>query len=505
MKPAGKLIPGLTALCLYLAPLGAPAQQLEPRADIVRAAAQSVVRISADSCLSSDGSQNGSRVGSGFVWPDAGHITTALHVVADCQRLVVTYVEAGIQRPARVTRSLRRADLALLQVENPPQVRVLDTGAQAQPQEPLAAIGLPLNIQTWQETYGHRSAQASRLGDILNPRARSEILALGAPDIGLEIFRLTAVVKPGSSGGPVINRDGVVVGVVDGGLDGGSSALNWAVPSRLLDELRRSEATGAAVSLGPRSEAVFAFETSTPAATPGGPAPDPLRAHVSPVNQEFQCGGRRYFNLATRTVEEVVGTLTTLGNDGVLDDPAGFLAMAEAFSTILPFQEVLALRYDLLVDLDTGATIAIPWGTQLTDLGQACVASAIESNISLLFHSLRFDPGFTNAQLVSQQFDIMAGQAYGFAACEPDFAFLEPVPHYRFDGLIARRQGAYCQQYGSPELSYGIVGYLGRDNSFAGVVAVNRAYALTGPGGDFGVTRDWVAAALAVLLSTYQL
>src|SRR3546814_11344737 len=97
------------------------------------------------------------------------------------------------------------------------------------------------------------------LHDILNEGARRQIENLGVPAIVLEIFRLTAVVKPGSSGAPVVNAGGAVVGVVDGGLDGGNASLNWAVPSAFLHELLASGAPADGVGLGPAAATVFAF------------------------------------------------------------------------------------------------------------------------------------------------------------------------------------------------------------------------------------------------------
>src|SRR3546814_2771740 len=88
----------------------------KPSADTVRRAAASVVRVVAEGC---PGGQ-GSRVGTGFVWSAPQQVVTALHVVADCSRVAVEYVELGVQRRAETQRALRRADLALLAVEDPP-------------------------------------------------------------------------------------------------------------------------------------------------------------------------------------------------------------------------------------------------------------------------------------------------------------------------------------------------------------------------------------------------
>ena len=458
----------------------------KPSADIVRAAATSVVRVTAEGC---PGGQ-GTRAGSGFIWPDPATVVTALHVIADCQSVTVDYVEAGVQRRAQASRSLRRADLALLAVDNPPNVPALSKTAEAGEQEELAAIGLPLNVANWQETYGSRALNVRTLNDILNDAARRQIRSLGAPAIELEIFRLTAVVKPGSSGGPVINANGAVVGVVDGGLDGGNASLNWAVPARFLQELAASGEAGANVGLGPAAETVFAFSV-----------PETTQA-AAQVNRDMTCGGRNYFHLATRNLNEIVDSMQT---PGTLDDPQGFVQVVAALAAVVPENDLASLSFDLFVDSETGATVAVPETMPLSDGDGFCVAESQQGDIALIFQGLVFNPAVTNVDFVSNQFVFNVSQGLGFANCQADLNFTQAMPHARVDGLLARRFAALCYHLPSGEQAYNFVAHLGRLNSYLGIVAVNGEFYDTGVGGDPDITRDWAAAALAVIISTYQI
>ncbi|TQV77853.1 S1 family peptidase [Denitrobaculum tricleocarpae] len=458
----------------------------KPPADIVRAAANSVVRVMAEGCPGT----KGSRAGSGFVWPEPTSIVTALHVVADCQTLTVEYVEAGVQRRAQASRSLRRADLALLTVENPPSVQALSKTATAQTQEVLAAIGLPLNVRNWQETYGSRALNVKKLSDILNDSARREIETLGAPAIELDVFRLTAVVKPGSSGGPIINAEGAVVGVVDGGLDGGASSLNWAVPAHLLQELMERGQSGANVGLGAAAESVFAFSV-----------PETTQAEEA-VNRDFFCGGRSYFHLATRSLSEIVDSMET---PGTLDDPQGFAYVVTTLAQNVPENDLAALRFDLFVDSETGATIAVPESMTLSEDSGFCIASSNHGDIALIFQGQVFDPNYTNVEFVSNQFVNTLSQGLGFTNCQADLAFSQAVPHSRVDGLLARRFAALCYHAQSGEQAYNFVAHLGRMNTYLGVVAVNGEFYDTGAYANPAKTKDWAAAALAVIISTYQI
>src|SRR3546814_3309376 len=80
----------------------------KPSADTVRRAAASVVRVVAEGC---PGGQ-GSRVGTGFVWSAPQQVVTALHVVADCSRVAVEYVERSEEHTSEL-QSLMRISYAV--------------------------------------------------------------------------------------------------------------------------------------------------------------------------------------------------------------------------------------------------------------------------------------------------------------------------------------------------------------------------------------------------------
>jgi S1-C subfamily serine protease len=150
-----------------------------------------------------DGTTAGS--GSGVVIDDAGDILTAMHVIRDAQSVTVVFSD-GTESSAMVIAQLPESDIAALRPANLP--------AQLTP----AVLGNPGSL--------HIGDDAIVIG---NPFALSRSLSTGVisglnrtvqvPNQGRNLtglIQFDAAVNPGSSGGPLVNRDGEVVGIVTG-------------------------------------------------------------------------------------------------------------------------------------------------------------------------------------------------------------------------------------------------------------------------------------------------
>jgi hypothetical protein len=135
--------------------------------------------------------------GTGFAVSPGGHILTNAHVVSGC--INVTARIGGVELQAQVVSIDSQNDLALLKISGTfTTVLPLREGTRVQLGETVAAFGYPLQgvISTsLNMTTGNISALAG-LGD----DARS--------------LQFTAPIQPGSSGGPLVDASGNVVGVV---------------------------------------------------------------------------------------------------------------------------------------------------------------------------------------------------------------------------------------------------------------------------------------------------
>ncbi|HEX5273369.1 MAG TPA: serine protease, partial [Gemmataceae bacterium] len=175
----------------------------------------------------------GQGFGSAFCVDAAGFFVTNEHVVHDLPAggkvsLVLHAGEDGekvIQ--AVVVRADARPDLALLKAEGARDLTALELGAADDLAEttPLTAFGYP---------FGDRLAVRDKKYPAVSVNV-GRVTSLRRTKEQLESIQLDAALNPGNSGGPVLDANGLVVGVVRAGIRG--SGVNFAIPVTRLHEL----------------------------------------------------------------------------------------------------------------------------------------------------------------------------------------------------------------------------------------------------------------------------
>jgi tetratricopeptide (TPR) repeat protein len=163
--------------------------------------------------------------GSGF-FIGSDRVVTNRHVIDNAYRAEVHSYNGGVYQVKGVLAVDAEGDLALLRVDVPPnQVRpLLLDRTSPQEGESILVIGNPFGLEG-SVTNGIVSA----VRDI--------------PTFG-RIIQITAPISPGSSGSPVVNMQGQVIGVATLQITGGQS-VNFAIPSERISQLQ----TGALSSL----------------------------------------------------------------------------------------------------------------------------------------------------------------------------------------------------------------------------------------------------------------
>ena len=127
---------------------------------------------------------------------------TNAHVVAGTESLRVETSEGGASYKATLVYFDPVMDLAVLDVPNLP-VEALSFAGEADEGENAAVLGYPEN--------GDLQKTPARVRDQLVAPGRD---IYGEGSVVREVLSLRADVRPGNSGGPVVNRAGEVIGVV---------------------------------------------------------------------------------------------------------------------------------------------------------------------------------------------------------------------------------------------------------------------------------------------------
>lgn len=148
-------------------------------------------------------SDEGFGIGSGVVINDSGDILTALHVVHDAIEIEVYFAD-GSKSTAVMTGSEPENDIAVLHPLHPPELivpAVLGSSEGVRIGDEAFAVGNPLGFT------------ASMTAGVISGFNRS--IPLQDDEHRLEgLIQFDTAINPGSSGGPLLNRNGQVIGIV---------------------------------------------------------------------------------------------------------------------------------------------------------------------------------------------------------------------------------------------------------------------------------------------------
>ncbi len=243
----------LTLLSLFLfVPRGISAQSASPRKDIpaiakaANGAIVTIVMAANDKPIAQ---------GTGFVVASDGLLVTNYHVIETGDVAVVKFPDGTVLSADGVLASDKVRDLAIIKVHGKIfQTLTLGNSDQVQVGEEVVAIGNPLSLES---TVSN--------GIISGVRTSKKQ--------GGRFLQTTAPISPGSSGGPLLNMRGEVVGINTMYLEGGEN-LNFAIPVNDAKSLLQN-----------RSAELWDLPNETPA-----PAPSTSETRHASLAEQKACG-----------------------------------------------------------------------------------------------------------------------------------------------------------------------------------------------------------------------
>jgi hypothetical protein len=198
------------------------AQSARPRKDIpaiAKAANGAIVSI-----VMSD--KDGHRIaqGTGFLTSKDGQIVTNYHVIENGSSAIAKLPDGAFYVVDGVLASDKARDVAVIKVHGEHfHMLALGNSDQVQVGQEVVAIGNPLSLES---TVSNGIVSGIRT----------------AEEIGGKFLQVTTPISPGSSGGPLFNMAGEVVGITSLYLEGGEN-LNFAIPINDAKRLLSAKST----------------------------------------------------------------------------------------------------------------------------------------------------------------------------------------------------------------------------------------------------------------------
>jgi hypothetical protein len=197
----------ISAFVLAAVPASGATQSAQAKSpsELYKTAGPSVVLIE---IYSDDGKVSGS--GTGFIVSSDGAILTNYHVIAHTKRATVRLANDDAYDDVTVLDIDKRKDIALIKIKavGLPYL-TLGRSASAEVGDEVYVVGNPLGIL--QNTFSEGILSGIRQGD------------------GYRLFQLSTPVSHGSSGSPVFDTNGNVIGIIKSTIEEGQN-LNFAIP-----------------------------------------------------------------------------------------------------------------------------------------------------------------------------------------------------------------------------------------------------------------------------------
>ncbi|MEM1142018.1 MAG: serine protease [Pseudomonadota bacterium] len=392
---------GAVFLAACLVTVGAHANER-----VLQTVADSVVKI-----------ETSASAASGFFWRDATTVVTSLHVVDGQDRIVAHRVDRNgrieASSKASVERVLKESDLVLLRLAKKLGGAPLRENSQPPVvKQRLDAVGFPLNIAGYSNTGVAVRFGGNQLRSILPPKV---LRSLGEyPSKTVEILNLEGNLVPGLSGAPIVDERGLVVGIVNGGLESGAVGISWGVPAPQLAKLAQSSDRTLPNQRNVRE--LFSADLDVE------------------VGSAINLGSGRFTKLRTRSFEQLAATA---------DDQLGLSQIAMLYSNYNPW----SFRYDVYLDTESGATLVLPEGVNVEDVGAFMQASVGNRQIDLRF---RVEPvRSANMQGIDQQSILLENallNPYGdsLLTLDQQWSYLGPVTQ---QGVTVRRKAVFQNGY----------------------------------------------------------
>jgi trypsin-like peptidase len=167
-------------------------------------------------------------------------LVTALHGIADCQKIMASSKNGlFLDQPLTINKMDVDHDVALLsspQIDSAP-----DGGLNIADNVDWKSLGMvkvyghPYGISNLETTLTLRNPPLRPLNDLVPAAPLSILKERRSPNHLINVLNLQGNLLPGHSGAPILDSKGNVVAVANGGLKEGFAGISWAVPYKDIE------------------------------------------------------------------------------------------------------------------------------------------------------------------------------------------------------------------------------------------------------------------------------
>lgn len=193
----------LLLISCLASPAAYASQAIDVLAKIFEAKSDAVVTIAVKTA-------QGDRLGSGFFISRDGRLVTNLHLVSGAQKVLIKLKNGQAFAPTEIINLDPAKDIAVLKIDR--RTSKYFTMADSN------GVGVGQRVST----IGSPQGLEGTISDGL-------ISSIRVDSIGMKIFQISVPLSQGSSGGPLIDLNGDVIGITTASLKSGEN-LNFAVP-----------------------------------------------------------------------------------------------------------------------------------------------------------------------------------------------------------------------------------------------------------------------------------
>jgi len=356
------------------------------------------------------------KIGSGFIYSNIKYIVTAFHVISGSNgNVIVKYESLNLVRYGTVIKTLKSADLALIEITNPVNQPVLiGSTANVNYNSEYTAIGFLWDAENYfsidvtkKETRDLNFLPSSTVNDIkLN----------GCPSLTLNVFSFAGnPLVPGYSGSPIFDSDERVIAIGDGGIKEGLASVSWGIPVSNLNDLFRSNQN----IKGPivLTHSLFAAD------------------NIQSLNWEMDTlivNNEKFNKTRTEKLQSIASST---------DDVNGLNMILNTFPVQIDKNNI---EFDVYQNFSNGAIFILPTGYSFTKLGNTI---ALQSTNGQVFFSIDIEKctfyqmNALTIQLENNQLVPLSGWYWYI---NPSFTYIYPFT--RSDGFIVKR-AAFVQSF----------------------------------------------------------